>query len=261
MGFRNRHYPMSGGSIMLLLVCLLLAPGSAVAERVTVFAAASLQDVIRDAGDAWSGDTGHQVVIVPAGSSTLARQIQQGAPADLFISANVAWMDVLARDGLIAPESRANVARNRLALVSHDRKFDPLEIGVGLDLSDLLGDERLAMALVDAVPAGIYGKAALKSLGLWESVRDRVAETDNVRAALVLVQRQEARFGIVYATDTRAADVATLGLFPPDSHPDIVYPAARLQDSRGEAAGLFLTYLLGPSGQKVFADYGVGVVN
>lgn len=252
--------PMIGLAV-LMAGLLPLFGNAARAERVTVFAAASLQDVLHEAADDWSGDTGHQVVIVPAGSSTLARQIQQGAPADLFISANVAWMDVLAKDGLIVPDSRIDLAGNRLALISADRKFGKMEIGAGLDLSGLLGGERLAMALVEAVPAGIYGKAALKSLGLWAGVRDRVAETDNVRAALVLVQAQEARFGIVYATDARSADVATLGLFPSDSHPKIVYPAARMRESRSAAADLFLTYLQGPKAQGIFADHGFGAVN
>lgn len=228
------------------------------ADSVTVFAAASLKTAMDDIGGAFEQASGHDVTIAFAGSSTLARQIQQGAPADIFISANPAWMDILARDGLIVAETRFNLTGNRLALIAHDTGSAPFEIGPDMDLAGRLGDGRLAMALVDAVPAGIYGKAALNALGQWPAIAPKVAQTDNVRAALALVTTGETPFGIVYATDAAAAggNVSLVGLFPAESHPPIVYPAAAVAPVRGAAVLALLAFLVSDDGQARLLRHG-----
>ena len=228
------------------------------ADTVTVFAAASLKTALDDIGGAFERASGHDVVVAFAGSSALARQIQQGAPADIFISANPAWMDVLERDGLIAPETRFDLAGNRLALVAHGVLAAPMKIGPDMDLAGRLGGGRLAMALVNAVPAGIYGKAALNALGQWAAVAPKVAQTDNVRAALALVATGEAPFGVVYATDAAAAggSVSVVGLFPAESHPPIVYPAAAVAPIRSAAVAALLAFLASDAGQDRLARHG-----
>lgn len=246
------------------LVCLVAAlalPATARAEQITVFAAASMMDALAEIETDFEAATGHDVVISFAGSSALARQIQQGAPADIFISANPDWMDVLERDGLIEPGSRFDLVGNTLVLIGHDLGAPPVTVGPDLDMTALLGDGRLAMALVDAVPAGIYGKAALTNLGLWQSVAPRVAETDNVRAALALVATGEAPFGIVYASDAAAEDrVTVVGTFPAGSHPPIVYPAADLAGRDVPAEAAFLAYLRGPEARAALARQGFRVL-
>jgi molybdate transport system substrate-binding protein len=186
-----------------------------------------------------------------AGSSILARQIIQGADVDVFISANVAWMDVLDKQGLIETESRVNVLGNRLVLIGPT----PVQEFDWSDLPVLLGDAPLAMGLVNAVPAGIYGKAALTNLGLWPLIVDRVAQVDNVRAALALVALGEAPFGVVYATDALATSkVSVLKKFSTDSHPPIVYPAAMINN--GPMALDFMQFLQGDTAMKVFMRHG-----
>lgn len=241
----------------LALVCALtLAPLAANAGEVTVFAAASLGTALTEVATLWVEGTGHQAIIVPAGSATLARQIQQGAPADVFISANTTWMDVLDRGGQIQAGSRRDLVTNRLVLIGHGNP-PLLDLRAPDTLRDRLGSGRLAMAQVDAVPAGIYGKAALQSLGHWGAVADRVAQTDNVRAALALVAAGAAPLGIVYATDARSqARVTVLAVFPTDSHAPIVYPAAQTSDSTQAVA--FLDFLMTPAAQRIFAAHGFG---
>lgn len=174
-------------------------------------------------------------------------QIQLGAPADLFVSANTAWMDVLEDDGLIAPDTRVTLASNRLVLIG-GAGHAPADIAATLD------EGRIAMALVDAVPAGIYGKAALQALDLWDAVADRVIQTDNVRAALAFVARGEVPLGIVYATDAAVdPSVSVIATFPADSHPRILYPAAAVHPAKARA---FLAYLTGPQAQAVFDRLG-----
>ena len=250
---------------LLLSVILALGLGSAPARAedapVTVFAAASLKTALDRIVADWAAKPDAAPDAVPvrvsyAGSSALARQILQGAPADIFISANADWMDRVEAEGLLVPGSRADLLGNTLVLIAHDPDAAPVKITADLPLAQMLGEDRLAMALVEAVPAGIYGRAALTALGLWDSVAARVAQADNVRAALALVSRGEAPYGITYATDAHAAGdaVQVLGAFPPDSHPPIIYPAAALRD-RPEAAA-FLDWLRGPQAQAIFADEG-----
>jgi molybdate transport system substrate-binding protein len=222
---------------------------------VTVFAAASLQDVLTEAGKSWTARTGREVRFSFAASSAIARQIEQGAPADISISADVDWMDYLAKKNLIAPATRSNLLTNRLALIAPAASRARLTIARGFPLARALGDGRLAMAAPE-VPAGKYGEAALASLGVWNAVRDKTARGENVRAALQFVARGEAPFGVVYDTDARVEPkVRIVGLFPPGSHPPILYPAALVVGGQADAAG-FLTWLRGAEAGGIFARYG-----
>ena len=242
-------------------ICAGLLSSSAAAEQITVFAAASMTNAMARIEQDFEAGTGHDLIVSLAGTSVLARQIQQGAPADVFISANADWMDALEQDGLIEPGTRFDLLANALVLVAHGKDATPVAIGPDTDLAGLVGDGRLAMALVDAVPAGIYGKASLESLGLWDSVAPAVAQADNVRAALRLVATGEARLGIVYATDAVAEkDVSVIGSFPADSHPPIVYPAAVMAQSGKPAAAAALAYLRGPDARAAFEKQGFVVL-
>jgi len=239
----------------------LFAAGLAAAEGVTVFAAASLATALGEIGQRFEAATGQGVTVSLAGSSALARQIRQGAPADIFISASPEWMDTLEADGLIAEGSRFDLLGNTLVLAASGPQPGPVGIGPGLDLAGLLGEGRLAMALVDAVPAGVYGKAALESLGLWEDVEARVAQADNVRAALAFVASGAAPLGIVYGTDAAAEpDVAVIGTFPPATHPPIVYPAAAIAGGDTALSEPFLAYLRGPEARAAFERQGFTVL-
>lgn len=242
-------------------ICAGLLSSSAAAEQITVFAAASMTNAMARIEQDFEAGTGHDLIVSLAGTSVLARQIQQGAPADIFISANADWMDALEQDGLIEPGTRFDLLANALVLVAHGKDATPVAIGPDTDLAGLVGDGRLAMALVDAVPAGIYGKASLESLGLWDSVAPAVAQADNVRAALRLVATGEARLGIVYATDAVAdKDVSVIGSFPADSHPPIVYPAADIAGRDLPAEIEFLDYLRGPQAREAFEQQGFVVM-
>lgn len=248
--------PRARGLFVATLV-LGLIPGPASAAKITVFAAASLKTALDDFVAVWEDTAGQEVAVSYAGSSALARQIEQGAPADVFISASLDWMDALAAVGLIREETRRDLLGNTLVLIAH-ADAAPVEIGPGLDLAGMLGDGRLAMALVDSVPAGVYGKAALTALGIWDAVAPKVAQADNVRAALALVAAGEAPFGIVYRTDAAAEDdVAVVGTFPADSHPPIVYPAAVTAASADpDTAGAFLDFLGTEAARDVFEAQG-----
>ena len=238
------------------------------AEPVVVFAAASLKNALDEATAAWTKETGKTARISYAGSNALAKQIEAGAPADLFISADQAWMDSVERAGLLKPGSRVDLLRNALVLIAPGPKnpgSDPqvaLAPDLGTTLTKLLGGGKLAMATVDAVPAGKYGKAALEKLGAWESVKGQVAQAENVRAALLLVARGEAPLGIVYATDAAAdASVHVLATFPPGSHPPIVYPAAVTKESQNPDAAVLLSYLRRPTAASAFAQQGFTVID
>jgi len=241
--------------IRLLALCLaLLAPLRGGAEDVTVFAAASLADALGAVAEAHEEETGLRVVLVFGGSSTLARQIEEGAPADLFLSANPGWMDRLDEQGRLAPGTRRDLLGNRLVVVG-PAGADP--VALGPELSDRLGGGVLAMALTEAVPAGIYGRAALEHLGLWAALAPDVAEARNVRAALALVATGAAPLGIVYRTDAQAEPrVAELAVFPEGSHPPIIYPVAGIAGRESAAAAAFLDYLTGPKAAEIFAAHG-----
>lgn len=240
---------------------LIAAPLRGVAEDVTVFAAASLTGALDRVAAAWAAETGHSAVMSYAGSSTLAHQIQQGAPADIFISASVDWMDAVAASGDLRGGTRRDILGNALVLIAHGPDAAPVTIDASLDLAGMLGDAKLAMAMVDAVPAGIYGKAALTSLGLWDSVAPLVAQSDNARTALAFVALNEAPFGIVYATDAAAQDnVSVIGTFPADSHAPIIYPAAITAQSDSAHAAAFLEYLSSDNARAIWRSDGFRVV-
>jgi molybdate transport system substrate-binding protein len=246
--------------LRLVALLALTLPVPALADNVLVFAAASTGDALDEIAALFERQSGHDVTLSYAGSSVLARQIQNGAPADVFLSANAAWMDVLEGDGLIAEGSRSDLLGNALVLIAHDPAAVPVDLGPAGNLVARLGDGYLAMALVDAVPAGIYGKAALDSLGLWQSVSGQVAQTDNVRAALALVSRGEARFGVVYRSDAVADPSVTLAAtFPAASHPPITYPVAAIAGRDTPAVEAFLTFLTSDTARAVFEAQGFTV--
>lgn len=228
--------------------------------QITVFAAASTKTALDEAAAAYQSATARPVTISYAGSPALARQIQLGAPADVFLSANPGWMDVLQQEGLVEPASRLDLLANRLVLIAHGAGAEPLDLSAA-DLDELLGGGRLAMALVDAVPAGIYGKAALVALGHWPAVAPKVAQAANVRAALALVASGEAPMGVVYATDANAdSRVSVIAVFPEESHPPIVYTAAAVAGGNTAEAKGFLDYLRSPAAREIFLRHGFGVL-
>ncbi|OBZ95205.1 molybdenum ABC transporter substrate-binding protein [Pararhizobium polonicum] len=238
-----------------------LAQPAAAAEKVTVFAAASLKNAL-DAVDAeWLKETGKETSVSYAASSALAKQIESGAPADVFISADLAWMDYVEEKKLIKDETRDNLLGNRIVLVTGKADAAPVDIKQGFDLKGLLGDEKLAMGAVDSVPAGKYGKAALEKLGVWSSVESNVAGTENVRAALLLVSKGEAPYGIVYQTDAAAdKDVTVAGTFPEDSHPPIVYPIAITADSKNPDAAAYVDFVKSPKVAPLFEAQGFTIL-
>lgn len=250
------------GGFLFLLLALLAAPFSAsAAEKVTVFAAASLKDVLTAISEDWKKETGNEAVLSFAGSSALAKQIAEGAPADLFISADLDWMDNVEKQGLLKEGTRLSLLGNRIVLVAPADSKAALTIAPGFDLSGALGNEKLAMANTDSVPAGKYGKAALEKLGVWDGVSAKVAQAENVRAALLLVSRGEAPFGIVYETDAKVdPGVKIVDRFPEDSHAPIVYPAAVLKEAKSPVAGDFLDLLKTDKAKAAFEAAGFTVL-
>jgi molybdate transport system substrate-binding protein len=242
----------------------LALPGgaSANARDVVVFAAASLKNALDGAGAAWTRETGKRVVVSYAASNALAKQIEAGAPADLFFSADLDWMDYAAAKGLIKTESRVNLLGNSLVLIAPKGSAVQVELKAGLDLAAILGNNRLAIGHVDAVPAGKYGKAALEHLGAWASVRDKTAQTENVRATLLLVSRGEAPLGIVYKTDAASdPNVTIVATFPEGSHPPIVYPLALTRDSSNPDAASLLSFLRSEKARVFFEKQGFTFLN
>lgn len=242
------------------VVTLVAAP--VMADEVVVFAASSLKNALDKVAADYQAATGNTVTISYGGSNALAKQITLGAPADIFVSAAEAWMDEVEKAGLVAGGTRADLLGNTLVLVAHGKDVAPVEIGPGFDLAGLLGDGKLSMAMVDSVPAGQYGKEALETLGLWASVEGSVAQSENVRAALVLVSSGEAPLGIVYASDAIADEnVTVIGTFPADSHKPIIYPAALLTGAVDEADRAFLEALSADAADAKFTEQGFLVLN
>ena len=247
--------------LALLLGLTLVGSADAQEEGVIVFAAASLKNALDETIASYARESGKEVKASYAASSALAKQIEQGAPADLFFSADLNWMDYLLGKGLIKEDTRTNLLRNRIVLIApKDSPVGQLRLGPGLDLAGALGaDGRLAIADVSAVPAGKYGKAALEKLGAWPGVQEHLAQAENVRAALALVSRGEAPLGIVYQTDAAADPAVTIvGTFPDDSHPPIVYPVALTREGMGGAD--FLAFLRGPAARAAFEKQGFTVI-
>ena len=247
-------------AILGALASLLLSAAAALAHAaapITVFAAASLKNALDDVVHAYAAAGGGEVKVSYAASSAIAHQIEQGAPADVFISADADWMDDLDKKDLIVASSRRDLLSNHLALIAPITSTAHFPIGRGMPIAKALGaDGRLAIAGPD-VPAGRYGQASLESLGVWPSVKDRLARAENVRATLAFVARGETPLGIVYDTDARIEPkVRIVGLFPDGSHPRIVYPAALVKGATGRGGADFLAFTEGPKAAAVFRRYG-----
>lgn len=239
----------------LLLAAFLALP--ALADTVTVFAAASLKEALDANAKDFEARTGHKVVVSYAASNALAKQIENGAPADLFISADTDWIDYVEKKDLVVPGSRRNLLGNDLVLIAPAGKPTLAKLAPGVNLAGALGDGRIALANPDAVPAGKYAKAAFIHLKAWEPIANKVASADNVRAALALVARGEARLGVVYRTDALAEkNVRILEAFPAASHPPIVYPVVTLRRATTPAAAAFSTWLGSPEAMATFEKHG-----
>ncbi|HTI88914.1 MAG TPA: molybdate ABC transporter substrate-binding protein [Alphaproteobacteria bacterium] len=247
---------------MLAVVGIFAAmPARAQSGDLLVFAAASLQNALDDVNAAWQREAGKKAVISYAASSTLAQQIEQGAPAQVFISADEDWMNYLAARNLIRGDTRRDLLGNSLVMVAErTSSCPPLSLGRETDLKLLLRGGKLAMADVNAVPAGKYGKAALESLGLWSGVSGQVAQAENVRAALLLVSRGEAPLGVVYATDAAAdSNVRIVAQFPQSSYPPIRYPVALTTNARSPDAAAFVAFLSSVTAKPLLEKQGFRV--
>ena len=244
-------------AIVLIFAPLATLPAQTQDKTVTVFAAASMKNAIDNINAAFTKATGVRVVASLAASSVLAKQIEQTAPADVFASADLEWMDYVEQKKLIKGGTRVNLLGNKLVLIApKDSKIGDVTIGQGFDLAKLAGDGRIAVADVRAVPAGKYAKAALEKLGGWAKAEPKLASAENVRAALALVGRGEAPLGIVYETDAKIEkNVKIVGYFPEDSHPPITYPVALTANAKPEAAQ-YLAFLRSGLAKTVFETYG-----
>jgi molybdate transport system substrate-binding protein len=255
-------------ALLLAALACALAPARAEAHSrpvdsrpVLVFAAASLQTALGAVAAEWRRETGKAASFSFAGSPSLARQIEQGAPADLFVSADVEWMDWAEARKLVRPGSRRNLLGNALVLIAPLAEASDLRIAPAFPLVEALGGSRLATGNPASVPLGRYAEAALRSLGVWSGVGPLIAGADNARAALALVARGEARFGVVYETDARAEPrVRIVGVFPPESHPPILYPFALTARSTNPDAEAFLGYMGSPAAIRIFEAQGFRIV-
>ncbi|HEU4660718.1 MAG TPA: molybdate ABC transporter substrate-binding protein [Pseudolabrys sp.] len=244
---------------ILAFVAALAAPQLAAAkETLTVFAAASLKNALDDVNAAFTKQTGIKVVASYAATSALAKQLEAGAPADVFISADVKWMDYAAEHKLIKTGTRSNLLGSKLVLIApKDSKLDNITIAKGFDIARLAGPGRIAVADVKAVPAGRYAKAALTSLGAWTAAEPKLAQAENVRAALAFVSRGETPVGIVYSTDAKVdPGVKIIGTFPDGSYPAIIYPAAATASTTKSGVDKYLHFLHTPATKAIFEKYG-----
>ncbi len=251
---------LQSGATTALLVLAMVMVTPVLAQNLAVLAAASLKEALDDVSAQFQRATGSRVVVSYAASSTLAKQIENGAPADVFISADLDWMDYVDQRKLLRAGTRVNLLRNRLVLIAPAESRVQVEIKAGFALDRPLGNGKLSMADPDSVPAGKYGKAALEKLGAWSAVERKVARADNVRTALNFVARGEVPLGIVYETDAFAEKkVRVVARFPQDSHPAIIYPAAVLAESKHAATPAFLNYLKSGEARAIFEKYGFGI--
>lgn len=249
-------------ALVLLAGCSNAPPADpGTGDILQVFAAASLKESLDEAAAAWAAPGRPRVRLTYAASSSLARQIGRGAPADVFVSADREWMDWLERQGLMDSTSRRDLFGNSLVLVAPAaRQLPPVQILPGTDLRPLLGEGRLAVAMVDSVPGGKYARQALRSLDMWDRLAPHVAEGESVRAALMLVARGEAPLGVVYGSDARAEPRArVVATFPSSSHPPIAYPAARVTASTQHSAAEFIGWLASPDAAAIFRRHGFTV--
>jgi len=242
------------------LIAGVLQPPHASAQdtQLTVFAAASLKNALDEVDAAFTEATGIKVMVSYESRSTLIKQIDQGAPADVFISADLQWMDYASEHKLIKPDTRFNLLGNRLVLIAPKAsKVDKVQIGQGFDLAKLVGDGRIAVANVKTVPAGRYAKTALEKLDAWTAAEPKLAQAENVRATLALVARAKTAVGIVYETDAKVEPkVKIVGVFPDGSYPAVTYPVAQTADSKNAAAASYLTFLRTNAAKAVFDKYG-----
>lgn len=257
------HVSMS----LLALAASAVLPAQARAQKtetpiITVFAAASLKNALDEAAEAFAQATGNKTAISYAASSALAKQIEQAAPADVFISADLDWMDYLAGEGRIEDGTRSNLVGNRLVLITPASSKATIEIKAGFPLAAAIGASKLATGDVKSVPAGKYAKAALEALQVWPHVEPKIAPVENVRAALALVAQGEAAFGIVYETDAKAEPrVSIAGFFPSGTHPAIVYPIAVTRTGASKAGALSLVaFLKAPAAAAIFSKHGFTVL-
>jgi molybdate transport system substrate-binding protein len=263
---RGAQFSVLGRLLACLFFILLGSPWGIAARaqdaKLIVFAAASLKDALDEVNAAYQREKGQETATSYAASSTLAKQIEAAAPADVFISADLDWMDYLASKNLIKTATRTNLLGNRIVLIARKDEAQPVEIKAGFDLNKILGEGRLAIANVDSVPAGKYGKAALEKLGVWANVSNKIAQAENVRAALLLVSRGEAPAGIVYQTDAAAGtNVKIIGLFPEDTHPPIIYPIAITANATAADAAAFLAYIKSANAKPMFEAQGFTVLS
>ena len=247
---------------VLALVCLAAcAPQQQARRPLVVLAAASLQEALTAEADAWAMQGHPRPTLSFAASSALARQVESGAPADLLVSADEEWMDLLEKAGSLRPGTRRDLLSNAIVLIAPRSSAAKVELSNPATLAAALDNGKLAMADPEAVPAGKYGKAALEHMGAWQSVSGRIATAENVRAALRLVESGEAPLGIVYATDAAAdANVRIVGTFPESTHPPIVYPAALTENAASPDAAAFLAYLRSPAATPLFEKQGFTVL-
>ncbi len=257
----NRRSLLAACAALVLSGSSLLSPAFADDAKLTIFAAASLKTALDQVSAAWTADSKKETAISYAGSSALAKQIEGGAPADIFISADTDWMKYLADKNLVDAKGVVNLLGNEIVLVApKDSKAD-IKIEKGFDLPGAVGSGKLAMADVKAVPAGKYGKASLEALGAWAGVEAKVAQAENVRAALKLVATGEAALGVVYVTDAHAEPaVKVVGTFPADSHPPIIYPVTVLAASKNPDAAGFVKYLQTAKAADIFKQQGFTVL-
>lgn len=253
---------LTGATACLGLAFLPGAAAVAQEKAPVVFAAASLKNALDEVNAAWKAETGKSATISYAASSALAKQIESGAPADVFVSADLDWMNYLEGKKLIKAETRETLLGNDIVLIAPKDSAASTDIKDGFPLKDLLAGGKLAMGSVASVPAGKYGKAALEKLGVWDSVKGDVAEAENVRAALVLVARGEAPLGIVYKTDAASdPSVKIVGTFPADSHPPILYPVAQTADATSADGASFQTYLRSDKAKAAFEKQGFNILS
>lgn len=258
MSNRNRIVLLIALGLSAVAGILSTAHAAQPQRPITVFAAASLKESLDEAAVAYERRTGTPVKVAYAASSALARQIEQGAPADVFVSADLDWMDYLQARALLDDASRRDLLGNRLVLIApRGAAGGEIVLKPGVDLRPRLGKGRLALALTGSVPAGKYARAAFERFGVWTQLAPQVAETENVRAALLLVARGEAPLGVVYASDAIAEPrVRVVGRFPAGSHPPIVYPVARLRASDQPQAAAFARWLSSPTADAIFRRRG-----
>jgi molybdate transport system substrate-binding protein len=257
----RKGWGLALAGMVSMAAATLAAPPAMAADTVTVFAAASLKNALDAVNAACEAEVGEAATISYAASSALAKQIEEGAPADVFMSADLDWMKYLADKNLIRPDTETRLLGNSIVLVAPADSTAAVDISKGFDLAGLLGDGKLAMANVDSVPAGKYGKASLEALGVWDQVAGNVAQAENVRAALALVSTGEAPLGIVYKTDAAAdAKVKIIGTFPEDTHAPIIYPVAQTTDSKDDDTSAFLKCLQTDKARALFEEQGFTVL-